>query len=85
MKVFKMNDCDWVAAESLEQAKKFALDDPGTEIEDPRELTDADMLRLKHSGDDGVEYDPPITFKEELERNIADGVEFPCIFATSEI
>jgi hypothetical protein len=33
MKVFKMNDCDWVAAETEEQAKEFYAKETGYDLE----------------------------------------------------
>lgn len=87
MKVFQVTECDWVAAVSAEEALKFynQFCEGATEFSEMRELTEEEMDRLKHRGDDGTEYDPPISFREELERNIRDGIEFPCVFATSEI
>lgn len=87
IKVFQVTECDWVAAASAEEALKFynQFCEGATEFSEVTELTPADMIRLKHRGEDGVEYDPPITFQEELEKNIAEGIEFPCLFATSEI
>lgn len=97
IKVFQVTNTDWVAATTAKEAKDFLLDQFGftaeanqDEIDDdfltePHELTPAEMESYKHRGDDGVEYDPPISFREELERNIAEGIEFPCMFATTEI
>ena len=58
MRIFRMNDCDWWMAETLEDAKRDymasghglreeeALDDPG-------EVSDSDMDRLQFTEDDG--------------------------------
>ncbi|WP_416730280.1 hypothetical protein [Fictibacillus sp. JL2B1089] len=34
MKVFKMNDCDWVAAETEEQAKSFYANQTGFDLQE---------------------------------------------------
>lgn len=91
MKVFKVTSTDWVAAETAKDAQEFLIKEFGFDqgnlpdefLAEPEELSEEQMVRLKHHGCDG-EYDPPITFKEELERDIAGGVEFPCLFATTE-
>ena len=88
IKVYRVSETDWIAARSLSEAVDFyknqcdGEDDPDHE---PYELDVHQMTTHEHRGEDGTEYDPPITFQEELERNIADGVEFPCLFATTEI
>lgn len=49
-KVFKLNDCDWYVARSLEEAIEAARTDYGNDpemIEEPRELTQADLARAK--------------------------------------
>jgi hypothetical protein len=51
-------------------------------IEDPREVTDAEMDRIMHSGDEGLEE--PVTFRQRLEIEIARGGHFPCLFASTE-
>lgn len=94
MKVFKINQNDWVAAESMDQAIKFYLecvaggkDTPEIRdeyIENPTELTEDQMLNHTHFGDDNSLSGSAISFKAELKKNIADGIEFPCIFASSE-
>lgn len=85
---------DWVAAESMDQAIKFYLecvavgkDTPEIRdeyIENPTELTEDQMLKHTHFGDDDSPNEPAISFKAELKKNIADGIQFPCIFASSE-
>lgn len=98
MKIWKMNDSDWVAAVGLESAKKALADllcdgkieDVGEYLDEPRELTEAEYDQLKFSdfepGDD--EYGQPgatRTFREQLNRMIEAGEEFPCSFASSDL
>lgn len=89
MKVFAMNDCDWMAAETLEEATAAYVKDftGGREehdvLDNPTELTD-------------VEAEPPVkrTFREQrgrdgqadlqLSKLIAEGQKFPCFFASTE-
>ncbi len=86
-KVFQINDCDWWAGYDLESTKVAYVKETGVPPEDafynPRELTDEEMDTLLHHGDDG-EHKEPITFRQELERMIESGFEFPWFFASTE-
>lgn len=91
IKVFRMNDCDWVAAETAEQAMEWYLKETGvskgeaTDGEPAVELTAAEMLTLKFV--DREEADPPVerTFEEELAERVAlPGAAFPQLFASTE-
>ena len=94
--VYKMNDCEWWAGESLEACAEEAksqtgLDGPGT-LEDERQypaegygqaLNDEAMTRLMFVDFDGPEQ-VQRTFAEQLAKEIADGTRFPCLFASTE-
>lgn len=89
MKIFKVNDCDWIAAETPEQALECLRQHVGDEdvdawLEDfgqPVELTAEDLdAHTFHDGDDGDER----TFREELQRRIDEGDAFPQFFASTE-
>ncbi len=85
VKVFAMNDCDWWAAETLDEAKTAYLDQTGmTEadgpFDDPYELDAKAMDRLRFSDNDGAVR----TFREQLERMLASGQKFPAFFASTE-
>ncbi|HDX9654325.1 TPA: hypothetical protein ROY23_004846 [Bacillus wiedmannii] len=43
MKVFKMNDCDWVCAETEEQAKEYYKNECGFEDEDINEYFEGEV------------------------------------------
>ena len=43
MKVFKMNDCDWVAHHSEKQAKEFYKEFTGTPMEDIEEFFEGEV------------------------------------------
>ena len=83
LQIFKMNDYDWYAAESVEDALKAMEADRGEDYgEDaPVELSEADLDRLKYFDEDGI---PVRTFREQLAKMIAEGEKFPCLFATTE-
>jgi hypothetical protein len=85
VKVFAMNDCEWWAAETLEQAKADYLKETGTEeadepFDDPHELDEEAMDHLRFTDEDGTSR----SFREQLEKMVSDGCEFPSFFATTE-
>lgn len=50
VKIYRMNDCDWFVARSLEEAKESCLmeyDGEPDSVEDARELTDEEMNTLQ--------------------------------------
>ncbi len=89
MKVFQMNDCDWMAAATPEEAKAAYslfnhLDIPEEEmLEFPRELTDEEMDRLRYV-DTEVQPESHRTFREQLQHMIETGETFPTFFASTE-
>jgi hypothetical protein len=85
-KIFKVNEIDWVAASSLEEAVAHAQELTLTQDEgfEPFEISDEEADRLvMHPEDDGD--NAPRTFREELQRNVEDELEFPILFGSSEI
>jgi len=94
MKVFRMNDHDWVAAETREQAEQFyrhvEVDECDLTEEEfreeqegqvPHELGSAAMTNLLFTDDDGK---TKRTFQDQLDRLVEEKAEFPCIFASTE-
>ncbi len=87
MKIFAMNDCDWMAAETLEAATAAYLVEysgglPADEaLDSPRELTDEEMGLLLVMDESGVRVG---TFREELDKLVAAGAVFPRMFASTE-
>lgn len=82
-KVFRLNDCDWWMAESLEAAKadytkETGLTEEDEPFDDPHELDEETMDTLIFV-DDGIKR----TFREELARRIAIGDTLG-MFATTE-
>ena len=88
MKVFAMNDCDWMAGETLESVKALYMREyagglPEDEaLDDPSEVNEHEMGRLRFHDSENCEDDS--TFQEELDRRIAAGEKFPCFFASTE-
>jgi hypothetical protein len=96
IKVFAMNDCDWYAGETLEQAEQAMAENLSYDsvealradgiVEDPAELTSSDMDCLMYAEDteDGAPGEVQITFRARLDEMIAAGENFPCFFASTE-
>jgi hypothetical protein len=90
IKVFQVTDTDWVAALNPEEARKYIIEQCGYDsdeakedvYEKPIELTPEEMGTMLHHGEDGVVEAK--TFQQELETDIADGIAFPVLFATTE-
>lgn len=87
MKIFQMNDCDWMAGEDLESVTADYLENytGGQTAEEafedaPFELPDEALDRLRFREEDGVRR----TFREQLAFLIEGGQRFPCFFASTE-
>lgn len=88
IKVFKMNDCDWMAAKTITEAKKAYLElvvlgslDDDEAFDDPSELGPKAMAHFRYHDTD---QNTSRSFQDELEARIARGVVFPEYFATTE-
>ena len=89
IKVFKLNDCDWYAGETIDHAKEALIDDlsehdnPDKEqfFFEPKELTQKQMetLIVRDDGDE-IEY----TFAEHLRARLEGGSIPPFAFASTE-
>lgn len=79
IRVFKLNDSDWVAAESLGQAFDWYEELTGTEIQpedEPREISLNELMYV----DSDYKEQQTYAWVIENEHN-----EFPCIIATTEV
>lgn len=92
-RVYRMNDYEWWVARTLDEAKADAAKQWGYSVEDaerdemyddPDELTDAEMEHLKFREDMFDPLSPTRSFREELDRMIADGLSEPGFFAGTE-
>ena len=88
IKVFEMNDCDWVAAAALEEAIQsyappdLVEDELLNPVSGARELSteELDTLNFIQNGGEG----PSISFREELTNRVLAGQRFPQFFASTE-
>jgi len=85
IKVFRLDDIEWWAGESLEACVAEGRRQCGPECypDEPSEqyeLSDEAMQRLKFVDEDGTER----TFAEELARRVAAGESFPQPFAATD-
>ena len=95
IKIFAMNDCDWYAAESVEDALKAMAEvwsykttpegitamQQDFSADHPEELHDKELDLLNYRDEDEISVR---TFREQLAQMIADGQKFPCFFASTE-
>lgn len=84
IKVFRINEYEWWAGESLETILPIYLQETGVSKEEafvePYELDDHSMDSLIYHDDDGQTR----TFREQLEKVLKDGVPCPFAFAFTE-
>jgi NAD(P)H-hydrate repair Nnr-like enzyme with NAD(P)H-hydrate dehydratase domain len=92
IKIYKMNDCDYVAAENIDDAKKALEETLGYE-QDPEDmpfvLTEKEMEKLKFldcepGSEESKDPKNKRSFKAQLEKMVVEGEKFPCFFASSE-
>lgn len=89
MNIYKVNDCDWVAAESFDSAAEFYRRETGTEIDrdEAYELDGEELDTLIFVAEEGCyglaagEY----TFRTTLAGAVAGGYTEPFLFASTEI
>jgi hypothetical protein len=87
IKVWAVNDCDWMAAPTAEDAvkehKNLSMD--CEDYAKPLELTEEEMQRLTFQDDEEDGKGEPIrrSFRAQLNKMIAEGEVFPCFFASS--
>jgi hypothetical protein len=91
--VFQLNDYEWWAGSDLEgvkaeYTKQTGCGEEDDAFDDPYELSDAEMDKLLftyyENDDERPENKRTRTFREELDRAIAEGQTFPCVFAGTE-
>lgn len=93
-KIYEMNDCDWYAARTPEEAVEAMRENMGYKsIEElrgdamfesePQELSDGDMDRLSFYLDDSGKGQK-ISFRAQLQRMIEGADELPGFFASTE-
>jgi len=90
--VYGMDDCTWYAGEGVLAVMSALVKDTGITMDEyysetlgaePHRLTDEEMDHMLYYIDDD-RSGPSRSFRGELDHMIAEGVEFPCFFATTE-
>lgn len=88
IKIFRLNDYDWVAAKTLEEAiacYKKAYGECDDCIDDPWELGDEELDRVQFNWtDDNDRFVEKMSFRAALTKMIENGDSFPCHFASTE-
>lgn len=95
--VYSMNDSEWYAAETPQEALLEMAANLGVSLHElmedftihsggPQLLSDAQMQKMTIKEDEADENGESVirTFKEHLEEMVTDGVKFPCFFASTE-
>jgi hypothetical protein len=92
--VIRINDSEWVAGEGTPvQILEAYMEKTGLSLEEctgedpdyPELLTEEQMAVHKFTHDDDEHpLDNPISFREKLDQMIAEGVQFPTHFATTD-
>lgn len=91
--VYQINNCDWFAGADWDSCRDLYLSDFGGEVElledgSIQPLTEDQLASLLFTDDDYSEHPTgryiKRTFREELDRLIAAGTEFPVMFASTE-
>ena len=93
IKVYKVGECDWIAAENTDSAIEYFKEMLGYSDDDLKEeeieaveMSTEQMQKLQHLGDEGMQGPPyPRSFQAELNALVSQGVEFPRLFAATEI
>lgn len=81
IKIFEMNDCDWVAAKDMESAIMYYKGQISEDDRQPGELTSEQLDSLPYHLD-GPSH--TICFRAQLEQLVATGQAFPMLFASTE-
>lgn len=100
MKIYQVSDVEWYAAETAEAAMNAYVMTCDYDIEEisqirdegyPVEIEDSELdtntIRVETDNVDtvtGYPMEEVVSWRQELQRMIAAGTEFPCSFACSE-
>ncbi|WP_406850083.1 hypothetical protein [Chromobacterium phragmitis] len=84
IRIFEMNECDWVAARSKEAAIQFYGEIAMPEdFENVQELS-AQQLDTKQFHIGPTRYSPTISFRQRLQQLVDAGASAPQLFASTE-
>ncbi|MGR2678684.1 hypothetical protein [Chromobacterium haemolyticum] len=82
IRIFEMNDCDWVVARSEQEAQAYYRDLNG-EDDAPRALTARELDSLQYHIEDSMRS-PTISFRARLQQIVDNGEAVPNLFASTE-
>lgn len=85
IRIFAMNDCDWVVARSREEAITFyrTFSEDAEDWEDAEELSSKALDSLKFAIEES-HSSPTISFRARLQQIVDNGEEVPDLFASTE-
>ena len=82
--IYRLNECEWIAATSLDEAIAWYLEMTGVSLEegvdDPIELSEADLDRLQFTTDDDTKH----SFRVQRDLYAAEECDVPYLFASTE-
>lgn len=88
IKLFKVNEIDWVAAKDMNEAIECLMEQAGLSYEEAYQESEAYELSYEqmvtHRYVDENRSSNNETFQDALNRMILNGDKFPCIFACAE-
>lgn len=83
IKIFAMNDCDWVAARTVDEAISFYLHLNGENELEAKELSGSELDEHSYF-QEHEEKRTHTTFRNQLRKMVAAGQSFPAFFASTE-
>lgn len=88
IKVFRLNECEWYAGETAEECIAYAMEltgEPRASIVEDEDsisaLSPEAMARYEFLNEAGKKEG---SFQQQLDKMIASGETFPCLFACTE-
>ncbi|UGA37887.1 hypothetical protein JOS77_28780 [Chromobacterium haemolyticum] len=85
IRIFEMNDCDWVVARSKEEAITFykSISADPKDWQDAEEIDSSKLDRLRFCIEDS-RSGPTISFRARLQQIVDNGEDVPDLFASTE-
>ncbi|WP_434990092.1 hypothetical protein [Xanthomonas melonis] len=86
MKIFQIDDMEWWIGQDAETVRAAVQNEQGRteeELEDFQEVSDEslDLLKFQDTDEDERPISAPRTFREQLAIEVAEGGQFPRLFA----
>ena len=85
IRIYAMNDCDWVVARSREEAITFykSISADPKDWQDAEEIDSSKLDRLRFCIEDS-RSGPTISFRQRLQQIVDNGEDVPDLFASTE-